>query len=109
MLPMVALFWLLIPISVAAYLLSRRSYPRSHTLLVFDAFAVLAGAGLCVAFFWREITGHISQDIWLDEREFMPILVPMYSAGILILFFLLAATVRHFIFSSAHSHASRGT
>jgi hypothetical protein len=60
---------------------------------------------LCVAFFWREITGHISEDVWLDERPWMGILVPLYSFMIGGVFFVIAAGIRDRIFSRPTSES----
>ena len=99
--------WLVPPLTVAAYLFARRLLPPSRSLFMFDSAVLCLGALLCVGFWWREITGHISQDIWLDERGFILLLVPMWTSIISVPLLLVAALIRLFIFSKADSHATR--
>ena len=100
-------FWLVPPLAVAAYLFMRRRLPHSRSLFMFDSAVLCVVAVLCVGFWWREITGHISQDIWLDEYGFMLLLVPMWSSIISVPLLLVAAVIRGVIFSKAQSHATR--
>jgi hypothetical protein len=100
-------FWLVPLLAIAAYLFTRRLLRHSRSLFLFDSAVLCLVALLCVGFWWREITGHISKDIWLDEYEFMALLVPMWTSIISVPFLLLAAAVRLFIFSKAQSDGTR--
>ena len=103
----IAAFWLVPFLAVGAYLFTGRLFPRSRSLLVFDSVALLLIALLCVGVWWREITGHISADIWADERGFMLVLVPMWTSIISVPLLLIAALARLVIFSRPHSDATR--
>ena len=104
---LVVVVWLVPPLAVAAYLFTRRLLPHSCSLFMFDSAVLCLVALLCVGFWWREITGHISEDIWLDEYGFMTLLVPMWTSIISVPCLVLAAAVRLFIFSKAQSDATR--
>jgi membrane protein YqaA with SNARE-associated domain len=88
-----------LPLVIAGYLFMRRALPRSRGLLLFDIMAVLLGLLLPAAFFWREITGHISEDVWLEERQMIGLLVPVWFAIIGVPFFMVAAALRFRFFS----------
>jgi hypothetical protein len=100
-------FWLVPPLAVAAYLFTRRLLPHSRSLLMFDSAVLCFIALVCVGFWWREIAGHISEEIWIDEHGFMALLVPMWTSIIAVPLLLLAAAVRLFFFSKAQSGAKR--
>ena len=100
------LLWCPLPLAIAGYLFTRRGLTQTRALLIFDLVAIAFGILLCVTFFWRELTGHISEDAWLDERPWMGLLAPMYVAVISILFFMVAVTVRKRIFSKPPSDAT---
>jgi len=99
--------WLIPLLAVAGYLFTRRLLPHSRSLLMFDCAALFLVGSVCIAFWWREITGHISQDVWLDERGFVALLVPMWTSIIAVPSLLFAAAIRFFIFSRASSDATR--
>jgi hypothetical protein len=103
----IAAFWLVPFLAVGAYLFTRRLLPPSRSLLVFDSTVLLLVALLCVGLWCREITGHISADISVDERGFMLILVPMWTSIISIPLLLIAALARLVIFARPHSDATR--
>ena len=97
------LFWLGPPLAVAAYLFTRPRLPHSRSLFLFDSAVICLVALLCVGFWWREITGQIPQDIWLDEYGFMLLLVPMWTSIISVPLLLVGALVRGLMFSRAQS------
>ncbi|MEY2555158.1 MAG: hypothetical protein QOF93_302 [Verrucomicrobiota bacterium] len=97
-------FWILLSAAVLIYIFTRRSLLRSRALLAFDCAILFLDAFLCVAFWWREISGHISQDVWLDEYGFLGLLVPMYATFISLPFLLIAGLVRRRIFSTVGEH-----
>ena len=101
------LLWCWLPLAIVGYLFTRRGLTHCRALFIFDSVAIPFGMFLCVAFFWREITGHISEDAWLDERPWMGLLAPIYVAVISILFFMVAATIRKRIFSKPQSDVTR--
>jgi len=78
--------WCPFPLVIVGYLFLRRGLPASRGLLLFDIVMLLLGVLLPVAFFWREITGHIAEDLWLDERQLMGILVPVWAIVIAVPF-----------------------
>lgn len=95
-----------LPLVIAGYLFLRRGIPKSRGLLLFDIAVVMIGFFLPAAFFWREITGHISEDVWLDERGMMGLLVPIWYAIIGVPFFMVAAALRFRIFSARDIEAT---
>jgi hypothetical protein len=99
--------WLIPLLAVAGYLFTRRILPRSRSVFMFDCAALFLVGSSCIAFWWREITGHISQDIWLDERGFMLLLVPMWTSIISVPLLVVAAVVRGLVFSRDQSDATR--
>jgi hypothetical protein len=101
--------WLIPLLAVAGYLFTRRLLPRSRSVFMFDSAALFFVGSLCIVFWWREITGHIPQDIWLDERGFMLLLVPMWTSIISVPLLLVAAVVRGLVFSRTQSDATRAT
>jgi hypothetical protein len=102
-----AAFWLVPFLAVGAYLFTHRLFPSSRSLLVFDSAVLFLVPLLCGGFCWREITGHISTDIWVDERGFMLILVPMWTSIIAVPLLLMAALARLVIFARPHSDSTR--
>src|SRR3954467_5650896 len=99
--------WLIPVLGVAAYLITRAGLAHSRSLLIFDSVVLTLLAILCVGFWWREITGHISKDIWLDEYGFMLILVPMWTSIISVPLLVIAAVIRGVIFSTAQGDGTR--
>lgn len=93
--------WFVPSLAVAGYLWARRAVRRSLSLLVFDSAALGFVGLLCVAFWWREITGHVSRDVWLDEQGFLALLVPVWTSIISVPLLLVAAAVRIFVFGRA--------
>jgi hypothetical protein len=104
---MIGVLWLVPVFAVAAYLFTRRFVPPSRSLPVFDSTVLFFVLVLCVAVWWREITGHISTHIRVDERGFMLILVPMWTSFISIPLLLVAALARLIVYSRPQPDATR--
>jgi hypothetical protein len=100
-------FWIPLMAAVAVYIFTRRILPRSLGLFAFDCAVLSVDAFLCVAFWWREITGRISQDVWLDEYGFMALLVPMWATVISAPLLLVAGVIRRRLFSTVSGHATQ--
>jgi hypothetical protein len=99
--------WVPAILALGGYILARRRLPQSRALLAFDIAVVFIDILICAGFFWREITGNISEMIWADERLWFPWIVPLWVDLISVPLFLLGATVRYFLFSPARQEATR--
>ena len=98
--------WSPVPFALALYFFAGRYFKRTRSRTIFDCAVVALVVVLPVCFFYREITGQISADIWADEREWMPLLVPMWTAFIDILLLLIAGAVRGIRFSTPNREAT---
>lgn len=99
--------WVPTVLALAGYVAARRWVAPSRGLLIFDVAVVLVDGVVCAAFFWREITGHVSEAIWADERLLFPWIVPLMVGLISVPLLLFAAVFRHLVFSSARPEARR--
>ena len=99
--------WIPAVLALAGYIAARRRLPRSRSLLAVDVIVVLVDIFICAGFFWREITGHISELVWADERTWFPWIVPLWIDLISVPLLLVGATVRYFLFAPAQQEATR--
>jgi hypothetical protein len=99
--------WIPAVLALAGYIAARRRLPPSRGLLAFDMVVVSVDVLVCAGFFWREITGHISESVWADERLWFPWIVPLWVDLISVPLLVLGATVRYFLFSPARQEATR--
>ena len=100
-------FFLPLTVGLAAYVYTRRWYQRSRLLLGFDIIVIALALVLSLAFWWREITGHISQEIWLDEYGMLGVLIPMWVTAISASVLIVGALVRHFVFAKVINDPKR--
>ncbi len=84
---------------LAGYLVTRRSLPRSASLLLFDCVAVAVAVLVGACLFWREITRRAPNAALAEEQLWVHLIAPTGIAIISVLFFLSAATIRYLIFS----------
>ena len=92
--------------AVAAYMYTRRRFFCCRSLLLFDISVLALAAVLSIAFWWREITGRVSQDIWLDEHGFLAVVIPMWFSAISIPILFFRAFLRKILFSSTPPNAT---
>jgi hypothetical protein len=100
-------FFIPLFVGIAVYIwLGRRSRPSLWSAL-FDGAILMIAAMLSIGFWWREITGRVSQEIWLDEHGMLGVLIPMWVTAIFAPVLIAGAVLRHFLFSRVSGDASR--
>jgi|ERR1041384_7607164 NADH:ubiquinone oxidoreductase subunit 6 (subunit J) len=92
-----AAFWLITPLALAAYFFTRRGLRRSPKLVAYDSVVILIGAVAFVAIFWQTFT----REAAYEERLWGYYTIPLALSLVFVPLLLIAGLLRYCIFSQS--------
>jgi hypothetical protein len=95
-------FWCPVPLALAVYFFTGRRLQRPRSLTIFDCATVALVFLLPLGFFCWAIPRQAPED-----RQWMPLLIPMWTAFIDVVFLITAAAIRKSRFSKPKSQVAR--